>query len=93
MEAKEQYLINLGCSSLFSQNACTSVVGMDCLWDGNQCKELSGENIEVTYCSQAYNAPVTPSACTKIKGVNCKNGGFENNYGCVNVKDSELAVL
>jgi hypothetical protein len=36
---------------------------------------------------------VTPSACTKIKGVNCKNGGFENNYGCVNVKDSELAVL
>lgn len=36
---------------------------------------------------------MTPSACTKITGINCKNGGFDNNYGCVNVKDVELASL
>jgi hypothetical protein len=41
IEATETYLINLGCSSLLSRNACSSVKGHDCFWNGNECKEIT----------------------------------------------------
>ncbi|CAD8152597.1 unnamed protein product [Paramecium pentaurelia] len=93
MDAQLTHLMNLGCSQQLSRNSCTNVIGKDCFWNGNECKEAQSRTIEIAYCSEVYKAPVTASLCSKIKGINCMSSQFEGDYGCINVKDEQIQYL
>ncbi|CAD8067076.1 unnamed protein product [Paramecium sonneborni] len=93
MDAQESHLMNLGCSKQFSRNACTNVIGNDCFWNGNECKLAQWKAIEISYCSEVYKAPVTASACAKIKGINCMSSQQEGEYACINIKDEQIQYL
>ncbi|CAD8067853.1 unnamed protein product [Paramecium sonneborni] len=93
VEAKEHYLQNLGCSSQFNRNSCANVKGKTCYWDGDQCQEINTQFIKAGNCKSAYNAPVTPNACALIVGIKCMSGLFENDYECLDIKDTDLNTL